>query len=214
MVSRDQQRGAIVFAAPHRALFLIGMVQVVAMTAWWNGALLDLIGMGPDLPATTPPALLHAPIMLFMMLPPFFFGFLLTVVPRWAGFPDTTARIFVPVALAFAMAVLLLWLGLLGVLPMGILAGLALAGIGWAFALYHIASLLFRERASGKPPTWHGWSVAAALLAGLLCLGVVLPSLAQLDGFAFFDVGFLHAHGGAVHSRDKIEGQARGSHRI
>lgn len=169
-------------SAPHRLLFLTGVVQFVAMMGWWSAALLDLSGTGPGLPGTLPPSLLHAPIMLFMVLPPFFLGFLLTVAPRWSGFPDTAPGIFRPVAGALVAATALLWAGLAGIVPAGVVAAFVLSGIGWLWTAVYIASLLIREWQAGRSPTWHGWSILAALFAGLACLATAVAGIVRLDG--------------------------------
>lgn len=169
-------------SAPHRLLFLTGVVQFMAMMAWWSAALLDLSGAGPGLPGTVPPSLLHAPIMLFMVLPPFFLGFVLTVAPRWCGFPDTAPGIFRPVAAALVAATALLWAGLAEILPFGVLAGFTLSGIAWLWSAIYLASLLIRERRAGRAPTWHGWSILAALVAGLVCLAAAVAGIVQRDG--------------------------------
>ena len=99
---------APLFAAPHRLLFLTGAFQLAAVLAWWSATLLDLQGIGLNLPQAVPAILLHAPILLFLVLPPFFFGFLLTTFPRWLGFPDSTAPVYLPVGTAFAAAIVAL----------------------------------------------------------------------------------------------------------
>ena len=120
--------------------------------------------------------------MLFLMLPPFFFGFLLTVFPRWIGFPDTPAIVFVPVAVAHGTAFVALWLGLLGRTPTAIPAAFALVALGWLRGLAYMASLLLAERRAGKAPTWHGWSALAAMATGLGCLIAALIGIVKLDG--------------------------------
>lgn len=171
-----------ILAAPHRLLFLIGATQFMAMMAWWSIALLDLSGIGPRLPGAVAPSLLHAPIMLFLVLPPFFLGFLLTVVPRWSGFPDTGPGIFRPVAILLTAATVLLWLGLSGLIPAGSIAAFVLSGLGWLTAAVNIATLLIGERRAGRAPTWHGWSCLAALICGLFCLATAVTGILRLNG--------------------------------
>ena len=118
-------------AAPHRLLFLTGAFQFAAMLAWWSGWLLELSGIGLALPQPIPGNLLHAPILLFLMLPSFFFGFLLTVFPRWTGFPDSGLGVYLPVAAGFALAAIALWIGLGTGLAGFIEAAFALAATGW-----------------------------------------------------------------------------------
>lgn len=172
----------ILFAAPHRLLFLVGVVQLLALIAWWSGALLDLSGMGPGLPQAFPNSLLHAPLLLLMALPPLFFGFLLTVFPRWLGFPDTRAAIYAPVGIAFGLGAGLLWIGLLGGLPNFLLAAFATAGLGWGWALAAMMRWLRAEIQAGKGPSWHGWSALTAAIIGFGCLVAVMKAIHTADG--------------------------------
>lgn len=175
-------KARVILAAPHRALFLIGVIQFAALIAWWALALLNLSGLGPRLPQAFPATLLHAPMLLLLALPPLFFGFLLTVFPRWLGFPDSSGRVYGPVAAAFAAAALLVWAGLLTGSIAAIAAAFLLAGAGFIWALGVMARLLLAERRLGKGPSWHGWSALAATLVGLGCIAMVLRGLRTGDG--------------------------------
>lgn len=171
-----------VLSAPHRGLFLIGMVQFAATMLWWSFALLNLMGFGPELPVSTIPAsLLHAPAMLYLVLPPFFLGFLLTVFPRWMNFPDTTAKVYLPVESLLATATVLFWLGLFRGSANLIVTAFALTGAGWFWALVYMLTLLVKERQAGTPPTWHSWSCFTALYIGLTCLFASVVGLMELD---------------------------------
>lgn len=160
----------------------MGVVQFAATMLWWSFALLNLMGIGPQLPGSTLPAsILHAPVMLFLVLPPFFLGFLLTVFPRWMNFPDTTAKTYLPVVILLGLATMLFWLGLFSGTPNLIVAAFALSGAGWIWALRSMRILLMKERRSGKPPTWHSWSCFTALYIGLACLISNIVGLIELD---------------------------------
>ncbi len=177
-----------VLAAPHRGLFLIGMVQFTATMLWWSFALLNLMGFGPQLPESTVPAsLLHAPAMLYLVLPPFFLGFLLTVFPRWMNFPDTTAKVYLPVTSLLGVATVLFWLGLFDGSANLIVTAFALSGAGWFWALGYMLMLLVKERQAGTPPTWHGWSCFTALYSGLICL------IASVAGLSKQDAALIHS---------------------
>lgn len=169
------------FAAPHRLLFLTGASQLAAVLAWWSTVLLDLLGPGPSLPQPTPAFLLHAPILLFLVLPPFFFGFLLTVFPRWLGFPDATRPVYLPVAIAFASSAVALWSGLFGLVPQGILAAFLVAAAGWLWALACMLRLVIREQAAGRPTTWHAWSILTAITIGLACMVLASTAIGAPD---------------------------------
>jgi len=179
-------RIAIVFAATHRPLFLAGVLNFALLMIWWTATLFDIyiwpIGMGS---ADVPASLLHAPVMLFLMAPSFFFGFLLTVFPRWIGYPDLGRSQYVPIGSAFIIASILAWFALIGGDYRLLAVALCVAGIGWLTALWHMILLLTAERRDGKGPTWHGWSAFAALCFGLAGLGFSVKFLVTLDAQAY-----------------------------
>src|SRR4029434_3823442 len=89
---------AILAAAPHRLLFFAGAANVLLAMLWWTLWLIDarwgVLGL-PQLSAHT--GWLHAILMQYFVLPPFIFGFLLTVFPRWMNLPALAPRYYVPV---------------------------------------------------------------------------------------------------------------------
>ncbi len=179
-------RIAIVFAAAHRPLFLAGVLNFAFLIIWWTLTLFDIyiwpIGLASgDVPAS----LLHAPVMLFLMVPSFFFGFLLTVFPRWIGYPDLGQKQYIPVGSAFLFASILAWYGLIGGNHHFMVIALCVAGFGWLIALWHMIMLLIAERRDGKGPTWHGWSAFAALCFGLAGLGFSVEFLLTLDAQSY-----------------------------
>lgn len=154
---------AALFAAPHRALFLIGSAQFVLAMLWWSGVLAAYLGQGEGFPAT----LLHGPMMLFLVLPPLFFGFLLTVLPRWTGYSDNAWSAFVPTAIGFALAAALFWAGVAGmgtVLP----AAFAASALAQAYGAAWLLRDCLRERRDGKGPTWHAYSILCAITFGII----------------------------------------------
>ena len=97
----------ILLAAPHRLLFLVGSANLGLTATWWLVQLTSLHFGGPRLPqGDLPAALLHGPIMLYLVFPPFMLGFLLTVFPRWMGQSDLGLRQFGPVAMLQAASAL------------------------------------------------------------------------------------------------------------
>ncbi len=171
------------FAAPHRGLFLIGVLQLLLVMTWWTLVQANLHAGGPALPEESVPlSLLHAPLMIYLVLPPLFFGFLLTVFPRWIGYPDTAPAAYLPVMLGFAAASLLSWLAIATGSSMLFALALGAAGVGWLWGLGFMIWLLIRERRDGKGPTWHGWSVAAAMLFGFGTLLMTSGFFEDQDG--------------------------------
>src|SRR5262245_30694788 len=89
---------SLLAAAPHRLLFFAGAANVLLAMLWWALWLVDARWRVMGLPQ--PPAhagWLHAIVMQYFVLPPFIFGFLLTVFPRWMSQPALTKRQYVPV---------------------------------------------------------------------------------------------------------------------
>src|SRR5436190_5849752 len=75
-------------AAPHRLLFFVGAANVLLAMAWWTLWLVDARWHLVGLPQPAVHAgWLHAMVMQYQVLPPFIFGFLLTVFPRWMNQP-------------------------------------------------------------------------------------------------------------------------------
>ncbi len=150
-------------AAPHRLMFFIGATKILLAMAWWA---LWLVNTRWSLFAMPQPAVyagwMHAIVMQYQVLPPFMFGFLLTVFPRWMGLPPLTRRYYVPVGLGLFGGQLLTLIGLFGH-DRALHLGIALTILGWSYGLFLLLRLLWRE--AGR--TWHAVSCAFALLMGL-----------------------------------------------
>lgn len=173
---------AILFAAPHRLGFLVGSVNLAGLAAWW---LLQLAGLHlgtPSLPqGDLSPALLHGPVMLFLIFPPFVMGFLLTVFPRWMGYPDLSPRQFGPVAALLAAGALTchagLWSGKEGL----VFTGFILIALGWALAIFNLALIVHANRRDGRAICWHAISALGALALGLCSLAASAGFVAVYD---------------------------------
>jgi uncharacterized protein involved in response to NO len=155
-------------AAPHRLLFFIGALNVLAAMAWWTVWLVDarwkVFGFA------APPVhagWAHAFVMQYQVLPPFIFGFLLTVFPRWMGLTELTRWHYLPVGLGLLSGQVLFLAGLAGV-PVLIHVGVINTLAGWTAGLVILLRLLWLD--AGK--TWHAVSCAVALVLGLM--GLVL----------------------------------------
>ena len=85
-------------------MFFIGALNVLAAMAWWTAWLADarwhLFGFAAS---PVPAGWAHAFVMQYQVLPPFMFGFLLTVFPRWMGLPELTRWHYVPVGLGLLL---------------------------------------------------------------------------------------------------------------
>lgn len=150
-------------AAPHRLLFFVGATNVLAAMFWW-ALWLHQARFG-DIGMAQPPVFAgwaHAFVMQYQVLPPFIFGFLLTVFPRWMGQPDLTPWHYLPVGLGLFSGQILFLIGLFGyphLVHLGVINTLA----GWIAGCVFLFGPLRRDRLK----TWHALSAFAALLFGL-----------------------------------------------
>ena len=167
-------------AAPHRLLFFAGATSVLLAMAWWAAWLLHLRWGWPGLPSSPLFAgWLHALILQYQVLPPFMFGFLLTVFPRWMGLPELQRRHYLPAGLALLGGQWATVLGAALALPALLHAGWVLTIAGWTWGLWQLGRKLLEERRAGKGPTWHAWSCFAAMVLGWIGL---LMAAAWLHG--------------------------------
>src|SRR3546814_8591799 len=83
--------------------------------AWWAAWLISARSGLLSMPQPEPYAgRLHAFLMQYQVLPSFFFGFLLTVFPRWLGEPDLDRRAAWPVGAGLYGSQILTIAGALG----------------------------------------------------------------------------------------------------
>lgn len=153
-------------SAPHRLMFFIGASNVLLAMGWWAAWLVAARWPQFAMPQPTPYAgWLHAFVMQYQVLPSFFFGFLLTVFPKWMGQPEIARWRYLPVGAGLLGGQLATLLGALGWGP-GIGIGLLLTLAGWIAGLAALGPLLWRDSSRN----WHARSCFAALLLGLLGL--------------------------------------------
>ena len=156
---------ALLAAAPHRLMFFIGAGNLLLAMAWWAAwlAAQRWPGLLQVPQAATYPGWLHAFVMQYQVLPSFFFGFLLTVFPRWMGLPDVPRWRY---ALAWGFSAARRVLGRAGAEAGG--------------RSVHDHRRLVRASRTGpavlaeRGATWHARSCLAAMLlglAGVLCFG-------------------------------------------
>jgi uncharacterized protein involved in response to NO len=172
----------ILAAAPHRLMFCIGAANVLLAMVWWACWLLAARWHWFDMPQPAVPAgWLHAIIMQYQVLPPFIFGFLLTVFPRWMNLPPLAPRHYVPVGVGLLGGQLLTLAGLSG--GLGLLqAGAVLTFGGWAIGTLLLVRLLVRQDGCD----WHAVSCAFALGFGLLGLTLYAVFLFAFDARTAF----------------------------
>jgi uncharacterized protein involved in response to NO len=174
--------------APHRLMFFIGASNLLLAMAWWAAWLIAARWPVFAMSQTTPYAgWLHAFVMQYQMLPSFFFGFLLTVFPKWTGQPEIPRWRYLPVGMGLFGGQIATLLGALG-WSYGIPVGLLLTLIGWLAGISALAPMLWRE----KGTTWHARSCFAALLlgfAGLLAWTGFVLGASPLWMFASIKIG-------------------------
>ncbi|HRP35660.1 MAG TPA: NnrS family protein [Gammaproteobacteria bacterium] len=176
MSAERVDRWAVLTSAPHRMFFATGLAWLAAWSAWWM-LVLGARAAGIDgLEPARPALLLHGAVMLFLVLPPFMYGFLLTVFPRWMPAPPPGRA---PMLAAW-------WL--LNAGNLALLAGLAgpapLQLAGWlsaALALAVIATTLLRILLGATERASHAFAVLAGLCAGLAGMLLYTPVLASGD---------------------------------
>jgi len=144
-------------AAPHRVMFLPGVLQGALAMLWW---LLDLesrraggVGLG-----SLPGPALHVWWMLYGFFPFFIFGFLFTAAPNWLNGPAISRHAYVASGMLMTLGLPLVYAGLVP-------AGLALHLAGWGVAVWALSRTLI-----GAPPQdkrHAGIAVAAAALGGV-----------------------------------------------
>jgi len=167
--------GLLAAAASHAAHQAIAGNLLLAM-AWWAAWLAAQRWPGllhvPQ--AATYPGWLHAFVMQFQVLPSFFFGFLLTVFPRWMGLPDVPRWRYIPVGVGMFGGQAAMLLGALG-LEVALVVGLFMTLAGWISGVWILGRLVLAER--GR--TWHARSCLAAMLLGLVgvaCFGAFIAT--------------------------------------
>jgi len=163
-------------SAPHRLFFATGITWLVAWSGWWALVLAARVaGLAAFEPAR-PALLLHGAVMLLLVLPPFMFGFLLTVFPRWMPAPQPRRRPMLAAFVLWNAGNLALLAGFYGP-PQALVAGWLLAAAALALVAWTLLSLLRRARERVS----HAIVVLVGLCAGLLAMLLFLPTLGTGD---------------------------------
>lgn len=167
-------------------MFFVGSGNLLLAMLWWALWLIavrwpGVLGMPM---AVTAPGWMHAVLMQYLVLPSFFFGFLMTVFPRWMNVPELARWHYLPTGIGLLCGQLFLLAAALGFGP-GLGLGLALALMGWGWGLFRLGRLLWAE----KGRTWHARSCFAAMALG--GMGLVLLAVFALTADArwmFFSI--------------------------
>jgi uncharacterized protein involved in response to NO len=165
-VTLPEGAAKLLAAAPHRLLFLVGATNVLAAMAWWAFWLANLRWLHwPMAQPAVPAGWMHSIIMQYHVLPPFIFGFLLTVFPRWLELPAYSPRHYLPVGAGILGGQLLTLAGLGGDAAL-LRAGAISTLLGWGIGVTLLARLALRARGFHA----HAASCLAALGFGLVGL--------------------------------------------
>jgi uncharacterized protein involved in response to NO len=146
-------------AAPHRSLFLLGSVQLLATMVFWLAVLVLPMAPMPIWQAASA----HAWTMLYGLLTPFVFGFLFTALPNWVNGRAIRRSEYLASVILIAAGSLLFY-------PAQMMAGLdrlalALHVAGWVVAQF----ALFRVLRTAPPgDNRQPWAVWVTLLLGLI----------------------------------------------
>ena len=151
-------------------LFAVGAANVLLAMAWWALWLVAARWAPFAMPVPAePPGWMHAFVMQYQVLPPFIFGFLLTVFPRWHDLPALTRWHYVPVGLGLLGGQALVLAGLFGH-PDLVLLGLFQTLAGWLAGTLFLVNVL--ARAKRIEP--HAIAAIVGLSLGAVGLGLTL----------------------------------------
>lgn len=159
-------------AAPHRVMFFGGAIQTVLAMLWWLFELSTRY-LFPQQAVVWPlfPTAAHIWLLLFGMLPFFFFGFLMTTFPRWMAGHEIPARRYLPTFAFMFTGGVLFYAGLFLWPVLLILASLSLL-VGMAIGIYALLRVLLDTRPGDKRHTsvlfaafCIGWLALASFLA-------------------------------------------------
>ncbi|MBB5190171.1 uncharacterized protein involved in response to NO [Silvimonas terrae] len=163
-------RNPSLLAAPHRVGFFSGSLVLLAAMAWWAWVMVLRL-TGVSLSSATPPAWLHADLMVFGFFPLFMLGFINTAGPKWLSVAAPAKAYWLGSIGLYASGSLLI--ALAGFIPPLHATGDALHLVAWAFAVWIWAD---RIRASAAADRRHAWLVLAAFVMALPALSCQLAA--------------------------------------
>lgn len=180
-------------AAPHRMMFFAGAIQLILPILLWA---IELTGRYTSLwrpfDLVLPTTFAHGFIMLYGVLIFFFFGFLMTVYPRWMNGTIIPRDSYVNTFLWMASGMAIFEVGLFVRLDLAI-AGLAAYLFGWLLGFNALYNVYKTAPAKNKNyETWinaaliMGWSGAASFLAWMITDHIDLLFISLKGGLWLF----------------------------
>lgn len=162
-------------AAPHRMMFLFGVLQIVVTIAWW---MIDLAGRygGWYEPVawTVPPGWAHAFLMIYTVFPLFVFGFSMTALPNWTG-QRLSRSAWMRAALPLVIGIPLTYIGF-AVDRTVAAVGVTLVLVAWLFVWHSLLGLIWANRGKDK----HAFGLLVVL--GMGAVGVALFGVSLYTG--------------------------------
>ncbi len=159
----------VLFAAPHRPMFLSGGVMLLVGFTLWLFELVARVGWLPAVAWKLPGGWMHALLVSLGVFPFFIFGFLLTAMPRWQGMGDLPRDLWLTPWRLLAAGWSMVIVGL--VVPWLLAAGLLIVLAGWilvARVLWEVAHQPRPDRMHARLTCWGVIGGGAALAAWLL----------------------------------------------
>lgn len=174
---------AVFLSAPHRVMFTAGALQSLLVVSLWS---IDLGARHAGLYAPVawffPPVWLHSLLMIYGFFSFFFFGFLMTALPKWAGAAALNGRGYLPPFFLLVAG----WCGfylvflLPALLPALLLVALSLVAAGWSWGWWSLVRAAWNGANTAKA---HAWAVLAALGMGVPGLLAFAAGLVLSDAF-------------------------------
>jgi len=155
----------VFFSAPHRVMFFSGAVQgllTVLFCAVDLGA--RYASLYSEMSWPVPASWLHAVLMIYGFFSFYFFGFLMTALPKWVSAKEVPRRLYLTAFLLLAGGWFLFYAGLF--MPLGIpfpSIALLLVAAGWLVVTY---ALFLAIRGGDNPDKRHAKAVIVVLLLG------------------------------------------------
>lgn len=171
------------FSAPHRVMFVGGVVQsVIAMLLWLIDVGARYAGLWGGWAWMAPPAWVHAALMLYGVFPFFVFGFLMTTFPKWTGVEALIKRQYLSPFVTLVIGWAVFYGGFSDVRFYAL--GLAVVTFGWVQVI-RVLWKTARKSATGGTASIpeHQSALLVALAAGAAGVAAMSAAFNEYDGW-------------------------------